>query len=538
MKRIALLIGTVALSACTSSSSPQGMQGMHGDHGGMQTGGGMMHGGTQKDPLAGIDLATVKEPSGPAVLSVNDGDTIDLTARPGKAFVAGKERVTFTYNGHFPGPQIEAVQGSTFTVRFTNDLPVPTMVHWHGVRLENKYDGSMLTQKEVQPGDEFVYKVHVPDSGLFWYHPHVREDVQQDLGLYGALLVRPKGARPAVSEERVVTLDDIAVAADGSLLSYGDDEANHALMGRYGTALLTDGRDAETYAHTVEQNRVVRLYVLNAASARPFRIAIPKARMKLVGLDGGLLPQEEFVEQVTLGPSERAIIDVLFSTSGPVLMISDTPAAKRTLMTFAIVPSQAKDDAAIAAFNATAAHPAVAQEIAAVQGLLAKEPDHTLELDLEMMGMGGGMMMQGMDHSMHTGGGGDGIEWEDAMGAMNAQSAKPMVEWKLVDKATGKENMDIRYAFTKGSTAKIRVVNRSDTMHPMQHPIHFHGQRFLAFNTDGTPFETLGWKDTVQVPAGKTIDLLVPMENAGDWMIHCHIAEHLSNGMMATFTVR
>jgi FtsP/CotA-like multicopper oxidase with cupredoxin domain len=71
----------------------------------------------------------------------------------------------------------------------------------------------------------------------------------------------------------------------------------------------------------------------------------------------------------------------------------------------------------------------------------------------------------------------------------------------------------------------------------MQHPIHLHGQRFLVLSVNGVPSEDLVWKDTVLVPAGGAVDILLDPSNPGRWMAHCHIAEHLSAGMMMGFVV-
>ena len=97
--------------------------------------------------------------------------------------------------------------------------------------------------------------------------------------------------------------------------------------------------------------------------------------------------------------------------------------------------------------------------------------------------------------------------------------------------------MDIHWQFNVGDIKKIRITNLEDSPHPMQHPIHFHGQRFLVLSVDGKRSDNLVWKDTVLVPAGSTVELLFDMSNPGTWMMHCHIAEHLSNGMMGMFTV-
>jgi FtsP/CotA-like multicopper oxidase with cupredoxin domain len=71
----------------------------------------------------------------------------------------------------------------------------------------------------------------------------------------------------------------------------------------------------------------------------------------------------------------------------------------------------------------------------------------------------------------------------------------------------------------------------------MQHPIHLHGQRFVVLGRDGVINDNLQWKDTELVTMGETIEILVDMSTPGKWMAHCHIAEHLSAGMMFNFTV-
>jgi len=84
---------------------------------------------------------------------------------------------------------------------------------------------------------------------------------------------------------------------------------------------------------------------------------------------------------------------------------------------------------------------------------------------------------------------------------------------------------------------KIRIFNDPKSMHPMQHPIHLHGQRFLVLRSNQQENENLVWKDTVLIKNGETVDLLVDITNPGEWVLHCHIAEHLESGMMAGLKV-
>jgi FtsP/CotA-like multicopper oxidase with cupredoxin domain len=129
------------------------------------------------------------------------------------------------------------------------------------------------------------------------------------------------------------------------------------------------------------------------------------------------------------------------------------------------------------------------------------------------------------------------VEWTGTMPMMNWASTGRQVAWVLRDPDTGRENMAIDWRFRRGDAVKLRLANERRSFHAMQHPIHLHGQRFLVLAVNGVPSADLGWKDTVLIPAGATVDLLVEMTNPGRWMAHCHIAEHLSADMMMAFTV-
>jgi FtsP/CotA-like multicopper oxidase with cupredoxin domain len=124
------------------------------------------------------------------------------------------------------------------------------------------------------------------------------------------------------------------------------------------------------------------------------------------------------------------------------------------------------------------------------------------------------------------------VERSDGMAEMNAASTTDNTHRKLVDKQTGKENMDIDWNFALGEVVKIRLFNDPNSHHPMQHPIHFHGQRFLVLEKNGQKSNNLVRKDTVLIPRGEYVDILLDNTNPGSRMMHCHIAEHLTNGMM------
>ena len=117
------------------------------------------------------------------------------------------------YNGSIPGPTLRVPEGAEVIVDMENEGDMEATVHWHGLRLENRYDGVPHdTQAPIQVGETFTYEVHVPDPGAHWYHPHIREDYGQELGLYGNILVTPSEPDywPPANRELLLTLDDIA----------------------------------------------------------------------------------------------------------------------------------------------------------------------------------------------------------------------------------------------------------------------------------------------------------------------------------------
>src|SRR3954454_3831863 len=256
-------------------------------------------------------------PSGPAasarppeLVHLSDGDTIALEAGLARREVAGRTYTMFAFNGQQPGPLLEVTRNSRITVRFINRLPQPSSVHWHGIRLDNPNDGTPgLTQPAVPPGGELIYHLRFPDAGIYWYHPHVREDVQQELGLYGNLLVRPEtGAMYGpVNREAVLMLDDLLVT-DSGMVPLGRDAPTHALMGRFGNVLLVNGEPS--YHLRVQRGEVVRFFLTNAAGARTLNLSFPGARMKLVASDVGAYQREQWVESIVIAPAERYVVDV------------------------------------------------------------------------------------------------------------------------------------------------------------------------------------------------------------------------------------
>src|ERR671914_206397 len=266
------------------------------------------------------DTSGLPTAASPETLNLRDGDVFELRALPVRKRIGDATIRMLGYNGSIPGPTLKVAQGSEATVNFTNETDLETTVHWHGLRLDNRFDGVPEglhhgMQPPIAPGGSFGYRLRFPDPGVFWYHPHIREDYAQEMGLYGNIVVVPSDPDywSPVNRELTLTLDDILVE-DGDVAPFARTESNRTAMGRFGNVLLTNGE----VDHLVEASRgeVIRPYLTNVANARTFNFRIPGARMKLVGRDQGRVEHEEFAEEMLISPSERVVMDVLFDRAG------------------------------------------------------------------------------------------------------------------------------------------------------------------------------------------------------------------------------
>ena len=497
------------------------------------------------DPfLPDVDPMSLPEAIPGAIVDMEDGDEIDIRASLVRRIVNGKMLVMYGYNGMYPGPLIRAPRGATIVVNFHNEIPDETTVHWHGIRLDNRFDGvPNVTQPPVAYGESFRYEIFFRDSGIYWYHPHVREDIQQDLGLYGNLLVgAPEAAYYSpVNHEEALILDDLLMDDLGPI-PYGEQAATHALMGRFGNVMLVNG--ITDYRLDVARGDVVRFYLTNVANTRTFNVVFGGAPIKIVGSDVSKYEREEWVDSVVIAPAERYIVEVKFDEAGEAPITNSIQAIDEfrgefyphtdLLGTVSVADDATATDHA-AAFDTLRENIDVTSDIDSYRQYFDRPVDHRLELTLEIENLPQAIVLaMEFEAGLYA----PPVEWNDAMPMMNWLSSAEQVHWTLLDTETGLENMDIDWQFEVGDVVKIELFNDPDTIHPMNHPVHIHGQRFLVLTIDGVPNENLVWKDTAIVPVGTTVQYLVDMSNPGDWMMHCHIAEHLEAGMMLGFSVR
>ena len=274
------------------------------------------------------------------VVEVSDGDVFELRIAPvTKQFGDATVRM-LAYNGSIPGPTLRVREGSEIVVNVANEADLEATVHWHGLRLDNRYDGTHETQAPIPVGGTYTYRIEFPDPGVYWYHPHIREDYGQEMGLYGNILVFPADPDywPPVNRELLLTLDDVLIE-DGKIAPFGREETTYAAMGRFGNVMLVAGET--NLSLSAQLGEVVRFYLTNTANTRVFNVQLPGGQMKLVGGDSGRYELEEFIDSVILAPSERAVVDVLFEQPGQLTLEHRTPERTYALATIDVSPEPA-----------------------------------------------------------------------------------------------------------------------------------------------------------------------------------------------------
>ncbi len=433
---------------------------------------------------------TPAPPALPSLASLPDEDPdpgvleVSMRAMPAsKQYSGAKPSEVWAYEGTVPGPLLEAKAGDQLVVHFQNELPEATTVHWHGVRLPAAMDGTHLMQAPIEPGQGFEYSFSLKDAGLFWFHPHMRSDVQVEKGLYGTILVRGDG-EPTVDHETVLVLDDVRVNADGTFPEFLDDESK--MMGREGNVLLVNGVSGPEIP--MQSGALERLRIVNVANGRFFNLRLEGHAFRVIGTDGGLVGQPWDTDTLLMAPGERYdVVLIPNGKPGSVVTLWNDPysrghgslaAAPELLATVRLATGASLSGRSLpSAFPEVEKLPAGAADIPVVLG-----------------------------------------EKFDDKG-------------ELVFTINGQVYPDVPPVLTaNGSVRTLGVKNESD----MDHPFHLHGFFFQRQNDTGT----LKNKDTIIVKAHESMELTARFDEPGKWVYHCHILEHAEGGMLGELHVQ
>ena len=481
------------------------------------------------------------------VISLSSGASYTITIEEVTKQIAGKTLRMFAYNGMIPWPTIKVPKWWSIQLTFVNTIgDIETTTHHHGLRHEVTQDGVPVDMWgfdiPLKKGESKTYTMNFPDIGVYRYHPHVREDIQQELGLYGNYLVTDPAEeyRNQVTNEQLLVLDDLFLTTTG-IVPFDALTWNFVVMGRFGNTSFVNGEEKPVFRSVA--GGITRFYITNTANVTPFMLTMSGLQMKLVGGDIGAYSREELIDSLVISPAERYVIEVYTPTPGIYEIRNSAPGRGELLAEFEVTSASWAQDLG-GLFTKLRDHPLTSEEINRYRPYFSQPVQKELILSVVMDGMSGTMLAEHPHYTwwLLTLPGWltldpEVVERSDGMAEMNAASTTDNTHRKLIDKQTGKENMDIDWNFALGEVVKIRLFNDPDSHHPMQHPIHFHGQRFLVLEKNGQKNNNLVRKDTVLIPRGEYVDILLDNTNPGSRMMHCHIAEHLTNGMMWMFTV-
>ena len=395
----------------------------------------------------------------------------------------GKTVSGYGFNGQVPGPTIEANVGDTLVVELRNELPEPTSIHWHGLRVPADMDGTELVQRPVQPQEKFEYRFVLPDAGTFWYHPHTNETEQLEKGLYGALVVRGPD-EPRLDGERVLALDDVKLDRKGNIARFGGLKERHD--GRLGNVRLVNGQ--ENPELHLAAGQVERWRFINASSSRYILLSLGARPFTILGTDGGLIPEPVVATEVLLAPADRVELAVGPFAPGETLELASLPYDR----------GMPKDPgglyATVRVGDAAPSHAQIPKTLRTIEPLVSGEatPNRTVQLQFGM-------------------------------------SLRHGFEWKVEGEAHHQGD-PVRV----GDLQVWDIVNETK----MDHPFHLHGFFFQVVDVNGSPPQFLSWEDTVNIPANGRVRIAwLPDDRPGSWMYHCHILEHHAAGMMAHFEV-
>jgi CopA family copper-resistance protein len=513
--------------------------------------------------------------SGAPVLS---GTEFQLDIGPVPMNVRGRAMTATGINGQIPAPILRWREGDTVTLAVTNRLSEPTSIHWHGVRTPSPMDGVPgLSFAGIPPGETFVYRFPVHQSGTYWYHSH--SGFQEQTGVYGPIVIEPKGGyAQGFDRDYVVMLSDWTDESPDTIVSNLKFQSNYYNYGQRTLGTFIDDAQrkglSETVADRLEWGKMrmsptdildvsgatytylingqppganwtalfrpgerVRLRFINGSSMSIFDVRIDGLPMTVIQADGNdVMPVTADEFRISVAETYDVIV---------------RPRADRAYTIFA----QAEDRTGYAR-GTLAPRPGMAAAIPPMD----PRPLRTMT-DMGMGGMEHGEM-PGMELSP------EGKRLEGKVGVDNVAmmpterlnragegfpSGRRVLSYAdLRATRPGRDPRPPSYEITLHLTGnmerflwgfdgkkfseaepivlkrgeRVRFVLINDSM--MEHPIHLHGLWSELENGRG---EYRPYKHTINVKPGERLSYLVTADEPGRWAYHCHLLYHMETGM-------
>jgi FtsP/CotA-like multicopper oxidase with cupredoxin domain len=420
------------------------------------------------------------------------------------------------------GPILRFHTGQKVRIRFTNNLPEPSIVHWHGLHVPEAADGH--PRMAIDPGETYTYEFQIANrAGTYWFHPHPhgRTGPQVYNGLAGLLLVtddeEQSAGLPDGERDIPLVIQDRTFDAENQFV-YLPNGMRDRINGFVGDQILVNGQP--DYLLSVA-TRAYRLRVLNGSNSRTYKLAWDDGTpMTVIATDGGLLEEPVQRDYVTLSPGERV---ELWTDYG------QAPVGREVRLMS--LPFYGAEAGGMMDGNAKLANGA---EFTILRMRVDRKEQETLSLPKRL----------------------STIRWhrvEDAVNRRNPRTfelAMRQMNWLINGRTWEMESVARDEVVRLGDTEIWEFVNQDNGM-LMIHPMHIHEVQFQVLEREILPemqaiYDTVrhgyvdeGWKDTVLLMPGERVKLLVKFEHyAGLYLYHCHNLEHEDLGMMRNYRIK
>ncbi|WP_292178108.1 multicopper oxidase family protein [Mesorhizobium sp.] len=443
---------------------------------------------------------------------------IRLTAEPARAQLAGADHPpsdVWAYDGRIPGPTLRLRQGEAVRFLVENRLDQDTTVHWHGIRLPNAMDGVPgLTQPPIKPGESFLYEFTPPDAGTFWYHPHANSLEQLGRGLAGALIVEEPEHIP-VDRDVLWVLADWRIDEQGEIAPGFGNMMEAGMSGRVGNTVTLNGTIPAD--QPVRAGERLRLRLLNFSLARIMALRFEGHDPVIIARDGQPCDPHQLKDgRLLLGPAMR--IDLLLDLQGE--------PGRRYRITDGFYQGLGYELARLAYSDEPPLRTKTPEPIRLPPNPLP-EPD-LASVEHHELALEGGMMSRMMGGGMISGGG--------MMHGMGGMSGMGRAIWSINGTSMtgdGHSGMAPLFLLARGKSHLVMIRNQTAWWHPM----HLHGLSFRVLTRNGSPVPHNQWADTMLLAPEDVVEIAFVADNPGDWMLHCHITDHQTAGMMTVLRV-
>ncbi len=491
--------------------------------------------------------------------------TYELEIKNQDVFITGKAIKAVTVNGTIPAPTLYFQEGEEVEIRVKNSLSEPTSLHWHGFLLPPEMDGvpGLNGFHGISPGETFTYHFKIRQSGTYWYHAH--SNFQEQQGLYGAIVIKPRKAPISEENDAVILLSDFSeenpdkilnhlksdssyynynrrtvftffdnVKKDGFLHTFKDrvmwrkmrmDPTDLADVSKY--HFLINGQTAEkSWSKIFTPNKPLRLRFVNAAAMTFFDVSIPGLKMKVVAADGQNV-KPFTVDEFRIGNAET--YDVIVTPQKNQSYAIFAEALDRSGYALGRLLAKEGDEIKI---------PKMRKRTILTMADMKMSDDENEEEDINYMHHHETMKSGWAD--AYTPPGHKALSYADLISATPQKDLrKPVREiefhfggnmYRYIWTING-EKFPKPVSLKFGERVRLKFIN--DTM--MAHPIHLHGMFMQLEN--GQKMNYLPNKHTIIVPPAQTISTLLTANEAGEWAFHCHLLFHMASGMMTNLTI-